>query len=191
MEMMFKPDKEPLIVQVIRNFIYGSTFFATLSSTLALFVLTQDDGIDTPTNMLVKLQLYFLAAFLFVSFSFFALSVRLMFHTEFLIIAKDMSHVETAIKKHFESATSPREETQRSIQETFVEIPGIGKLDKLRLKNCGKAKKNIAFATIFYFIGVRGLMVSTPIASWMVFGEWAMLGNSIFLVIFFFFYDFV
>jgi hypothetical protein len=35
------------------------------------------------------------------------------------------------------------------------------------------------------------LMVSTPIASWMVFGEWAMLGNSIFLVVFFFFYDFV
>jgi uncharacterized membrane protein len=190
MEVMFKPDKEPLMTQVLRNFIYGSTFLASLSSTLALFVLTQDTGVQT-SNIFETLQLHLLAIFLFTSFSFFALSVRLIFHTEFLIIAKDMSHVETAIQNYFEKLTSPREETQRSIRETVVEIPGVGKLDKLRLKNCGKAKKNIALATVFFTIGVRGLMVSTPIASWMVFGEWGMLTNSICLVILFFFYDFV
>ena len=190
--MMFKEGREALAIQTVRNHIYGTSLLATLSSALAFFLTTQ--GFETNATdvetLEFKIQMYSLGAILFISFSFFANSVRLIFHLQFLILAKDMSHVKKCIDDHFNKKEISEE---KIIPETYIDLhlPNIEKMDRLRLSNVEKVKNHIGLASIYYSLGVRGLFIGAPIASWAIFGIWFMLGTSIFLVLFFIFYDFL
>eukprot|EP01080_Neovahlkampfia_damariscottae_P000151 gene151-4397_t len=191
LEMMFSKGREALAIQTTRNHIYGTSFLATLCSALAFFITTQGfetDATDVST-LEYKIQLYFIAAILFISFTFFANSVRLMFHVQFLILAKDMSHVKKCIDDYY----NKKDIEERIIPETFIDLhlPNIEKLDRLKLSNVEKVKRHISLASIYYSLGVRGLFIGIPIASWAIFGIWPMLGTSIALLIFFIFYDFL
>jgi hypothetical protein len=188
MEMMFVEGREMVCLQTIRNFIYGTSILAALSSSLAFFVGTQGFDVD-PIFFEYKIQMYCLSAILFVSFSFFALSVRFIFHLQFLILAKDMTHVKRAIEGILES--KGEEEVVIVVPETYIDLnlKRSKKLDVLRMLNLEKAKKTMALATLFFTVGVRIFLVGIPIIAWALINVWVMLGSSICLILFFIFFD--
>jgi hypothetical protein len=189
MEMMFVEGREMICLQTIRNFIYGTSILAALSSSLALFVGTHGFDID-PIFLEYKIQMYCLSIILFISFSFFALSVRFVFHLQFLILAKDMTFVKRAIEEILESKDG-EEDIFITIPETEFDLnlQRIKKLDILRMKNLEKAKRTITLVSLFFTIGVRGLLIGIPIIVWAFLGVWAMLGSSFCLILFFIFLD--
>eukprot|EP01080_Neovahlkampfia_damariscottae_P004997 gene4997-8595_t len=188
LEMMFSKNREQLTIQTVRNHIYAASLLASFSSALAFYFTTTVYESEGNSPIEYKIQMNFLIIVLFISFTLFANSVRLMFHVEFLILARDMTHVKTRIEKNFDQANN-----DRFIPETFIDLnlPNIGVLDREKLMNVEKAKRNTVLASIFYTLGVRGLFICAPMAFWNIFGIWALLGMSIALLIFCIFYDFL
>jgi uncharacterized membrane protein len=194
LEMMFTPGKESLCLQTLRNYIYGATVFTSLTSASALILLTH--GFDSkPFFFEFKIQMYCLSAILFISYTFFALSVRLVFHLQFLILTKNMKPVRNAIDEYFDPSNKEKDlETLGLIEKEdeiyiFFNFPHDKYLDIYQLYNVEKSKRYIVLSKLFFTIGVRGLLISIPCVFWVILGMWTMLGTTILLLIFLIFYD--
>ena len=133
----------------------------------------------------------------FCSFLLLAFNVRYILHTSYLVSAKNMSHVDSAISRFLltpESRENKKEKkNEEKIEENntedIIEVPGFGILDSLRIENILTAERNITLATVCYTLGVRFIMFSVPIALWSGIGNYGMLISSFVIVLIYIFYD--
>jgi uncharacterized membrane protein len=175
--MLFTPGQEVLAIQTLRNAIMSASFFASIASGLAFYMMTLSQ--KGTTEILTSFQYLLLASIFFTSFLFFAFNVRSNLHLGFLITAKNMDEVRLAIKlyRHDKVLDAELEESKQ-----VIDIEKIGKIDSMRLQNLDKAARHMTLAAIYYTLGVRTLYLAVPVAFWVSLGSWAMFSTT-FLVL--------
>ena len=188
---MFTPKAEIFAIQTFRNAIMAASFLGSLSTGLAFYMMTRASKV---IFVYQKIQLYSLSGIFFTSFLCFALFVRYVLHTMFIIAAKDMSAVKVALG---------REEPKIEEEIINIEVPGVGKLDPLRIKNRHRAIRNMRLLTIYFSLGIRfnylgkkrylltSILKGVPFALWISIGIWGMLGGSFFIIAVLLFHDHV
>eukprot|EP01080_Neovahlkampfia_damariscottae_P010853 gene10853-3473_t len=164
--VMFTPKAEIFAIQTFRNAIMAASFLGSLSTGLAFYILSR------ATNSIFiyqRVQLYSLSAIFFTSFLCFALFVRYVLHSMFILAAKDTSAVQIALG---------REKKKDDDEIIDIEVPEIGKLDPLRIKNRHRAMRNMKLLTIYFSLGIRFNYLGVPFALWISLGIWDVLINQ-------------
>jgi hypothetical protein len=174
--VMFTPKAEILGIQSFRNALMAAAFLGSLSSGLAFYVMTRA---TKELFLLKRVQLYILSGIFFTSFMCFAMFVRYVLHTIYLVTCKDVSEINKKLKI----------ETKKVKEVVNIEVPEFGKLDPTRIQNRKKAVRNMNILTIYFSLGIRFSYLGVPFALWASIGPFGFLGGSFFIIAVLLFHD--